>query len=161
MLTTSLLFAPLLALLATSTPTTLHRRAGGPIAKPLPANCAAVDAIEGTTDVSGQQPSSAFVNANQVYAYYLAQDVADDDALAEQLRLCVEQCNGYGEGGAGKGCAGVFFAHNAPLPVGQYGVPGTLMQACVMFGVPVTEDDLVDAAENRYTRARAKNIECS
>jgi hypothetical protein len=158
--TTTLLLTPLLALLATATPThILTRRAGGPIAKPLSPNCGLNDAIPSTPDISGQQPSAAFIDANQVYAYYLAMDATSDDSQAEQLELCVEQCNGFGDASAN--CAGVFFAHNVPLPVGQYGIPGTLMVGCQMFGKPVGKDDLVEAKAGQYTRARAKNVVCS
>ena len=84
-----LLLTSLVALLATASP--LVERAGGPIAKPIPAKCTVIDPLPhascGVANVNGWMPESNFVKQNLIYqAYY--EGLGSE---ADQAKVCKQQ----------------------------------------------------------------------
>ena len=153
-LTTAVL--PLLALTAPTPSAPSLKRAGGPIAEPIPSNCTISDPWP--NDVAnpgyGFKPTESIITANQVYSFYIPQDditQSEDDFVGQ----CLEQCYGFGNKGD---CVSVFVAE--AIPYTAYGVNNTGV-GCLMFGKSLSDEDFVAPAQNgTYTYPKAVNINC-
>lgn len=127
-----ILLATLLTTLTTATP--LHPRAGGPISKPIPANCTQTNPLPHSTHnsgtvvpISGYKPDPQFTNLNLLYQSYFP-STSSPQTLAKQ---CFEQCYGFG---TGEECISAISGKEIPVPEGYYGVPGgEKMSGCLLF----------------------------
>lgn len=150
------LFLPSIFLTLTTaipTPSTHHlTRAGGPIAKPIPANCTIKSPLPATTST----PTAAYAPApnttsSSVYNAYYPPASTNQTALFTQ---CLEQCYGFGTPGT---CVAAYLASNVPAPP-LFG--GRLETACLMYNRTLTPADFVLAPAGTYTDAMSGDILC-
>ena len=153
----SLFLTSLLPLLASASPL-VEKRAGGPVALPIPANCTTINPMPhancGTANTNGYMVNSDFTTASLLYSAYFEQNLSPS-AQAEQ---CFEQCNGYGNPGQ---CKSALLAYQVPTPKGYYGTPGGVLEiACLMYTDYLDPNQFVAAPEGQYLNATAVNIYC-
>ena len=152
----ALLLSTLLPLLATASP--LVERAGGPVAKPIPAQCTVINPLPhancGTANVNGYKPSPAFVKASLLYqAYFEATGTPTD-----QAKFCKQQCYGYGTPGE---CKSSFVGYSVPVPKGYLGGAGDQLETgCLLFSDYLDPNSFVQAPAGQYLTATAANIYC-
>ncbi|OCL04362.1 hypothetical protein AOQ84DRAFT_119457 [Glonium stellatum] len=149
---------------AIPTPSTPHHlaRAGGPIAKPIPANCTLTSPLPTTTSTSASNTSTTTNNyapapnttSSSVYSAYYPPASTNQTALFTQ---CLEQCYGFGTPGT---CVAAYLAGNVPAPP-LFGSPGGQLEtACLMFNRSLTAADFVLAPAGTYTGALSADIFC-
>ena len=152
----SLLFACIvlyLLALASPLPTiSFHRRAGGPIGAPVPAQCATPE-IKPALGGESFKPTSDFTTSSQIYSYYVP---SDDQATDDQagFRQCLDSCYGFGSTGE---CKSILWAHDVTYTVRGSTGKGT---ACVFFSAKHLPSTLEGTADGSYADAHAVNIDC-
>ncbi|OCK86033.1 hypothetical protein K432DRAFT_377134 [Lepidopterella palustris CBS 459.81] len=157
MVAINILLASLLITLTSAVPTrlNLNRRAGGPAAVPIPANCTVKNPLPTSTSPStvAYAPAPSTTSA-YVYSAYYYPFSTNQTALFTQ---CLEQCYGYGNKGE---CVAAYLASNVPAPP-LFGSPGGQLEtACLMYNRTLTPADFVVASPGTYTDARCGNIVC-
>jgi hypothetical protein len=170
---TSTILATAFAALTAATPVQLDRRAGAPIAEPIPSDCTIANPVLCTSSefcppVSYQpyRPTVATLVAATsgplLYGYYLdpsSFQVTSGNATS-LLQMCLETCYGYGNTG---NCVGVYQAYSYPSPP-MFGAPGgNPAVACLLFDRPlrVTDFEVVPKGErDKWTDPRSTNIVC-
>lgn len=141
---------------AIPTPSTHHlARAGGPVVKPIPANCTIKSALPATTSTSTAAYAPApNTTSSSVYSTYYPPALANQTALFAQ---CLEQCYGFGTPGT---CVAAYLASNVPAPA-LFGSPGGQLEtACLMYNRTLTPADFVLAPADTYTDAMSGDILC-
>ncbi|KAF2877402.1 hypothetical protein BDV95DRAFT_589993 [Massariosphaeria phaeospora] len=152
MLASTLLFAAFAA--AAPMSDHVHKRAGGPIAKPIPSTCTVTNPLPTSSGAETYQPAPATSDALLYSAYYPSPS-SNKTALAEQ---CLQQCYGYGDSTQ---CKTVYWAENVVTPAGYRGSPGGALQTgCVFFNRTLVNADFVPAPAGQATDAFAGNIQC-
>ena len=127
-------------------------RAGGPVGKPIPADCS-TPLIKPAQPADSFRPSPSFVTAYQVYSYFLpgGTKVSEDAGY----RQCLEGCYGFGSPGQ---CESIAWAHNvAYTAAGSTHKNGT---ACMMFSQRLTFLNLQATNDGSFTGAKASLIDC-
>lgn len=149
-LTSLLTLAPMA--LALPTLPSLINRAGGPIAKPIPADCT-LTSIQPSSAATSFSLDPTFQTANQVYSYFLEDDSTSANwNETAKLQQCLEQCFGIGTG-----CTSVLWAHD--IPHVSYGVQ-SIGVGCLFMHVEIEEGDLVAVDDGTYTSAQAIDVNC-
>lgn len=147
----------LFAVLSTSSPVpSLQTRAGGPLAKPIPAECSVTNPLADRRSDCWQPKVST--RPNQIYAYYLPMSTFEYRNRTDIWTQCLEQCYGYGYTGD---CKAAFMAENVPsAPV--YTAPGGDPSiACLMYNRPLTRGDFGrPTARGQYVNAEVGDISC-
>ena len=152
-------FLPSILLTVTTaipTPSTHYpARAGGPIAKPIPANCTIKSPLPATTSTAtaayAPAPNTTSIS---VYSAYYQPASTNQTALFTQ---CLEQCYGFGTPGT---CMAAYLASNVPAPP-LFGSPGGQLEtACLMYNRTLTPADFVLAPAGTYTDAMSGDILC-
>ena len=145
--------ATLLSLLplTLSTPLRLETRAGGPGIVSIPSDCSVTCAAP-TYPVDAFTVSPTFTSANSVFTQYFPVDSFTN--VSSIYDTCLKQCFGYGNPGQ---CVSTVTASNVTYTA--YGATNAGF-ACLMFGQPITDADLVAVTDGSWTGARGTNIGC-
>jgi hypothetical protein len=165
--------ATLFVAIAAAIPAQFDRRAGAPVAEPIPSNCTIANPVLCTCNeycppvsYTPYRPTAATLTpANSgpfLYGYYLdpsSSQVTSGNATS-LLQMCLETCYGYGNIGD---CVSVYQAYNYPSPP-LYGAPGgNPTVACLLFDRPLAVTDFEVVPEDQrdeWTDPRSANIVC-
>lgn len=169
---TSTLALSLFTVASTASPI-LYSRAGGPIAKPVPANCTIDNPVLCTSSASCPEvsytpfrPTNATLTSASsgpfLYGYYLQPTSfqVTNGTSASLFEMCLNTCYGYGTTGT---CKSVYQAYNYPTPP-MFGAPGgDPSVACLLFGKVLDSNDFEIVPESQrssWTDQKTGVIKC-